>query len=165
MREPIASLAVTCALVAILVTGPAPAARSEAAAGREFHDLACAAWPASSSPWHVTNLYDCETRALYIPYQLWTGASWDGSAEGPCMHEADSRFEVNGTSPTRIRGPVAWSNPRTGERHTVWERSKDDGSKAQYFTCHETGIGRVYDSRGPRYYESGRCKFPAGYGW
>ena len=100
-----------------------------------------------------------------LPYQLWTGARWDGSAEGPCMHEADSRFEVNGTSSTRIRGPVAWSNPRTGERHTVWERSKDDGSKAQYFTCHETGIGRVYDSRGPRYYESGRCKFPAGYGW
>ena len=30
---------------------------------------------------------------------------------------------------------------------------------------HETGIGRVYDSRGPRYYESGRCRFPAGYGW
>ena len=81
------------------------------------------------------------------------------------MHEADNEFRVNGSSVTRIRGPEEWHNPRSGKEETVWVRAKADGSKTQYFTCHENGIGRVYDSRGPRHYVSGRCKFPAGHEW
>ena len=73
------------------------------------------------------------------------------------MHEADNEFRVNGSSVTRIRGPEEWHNPRSGKEETVWVRAKADGSKTQYFTCHENGIGRVYDSRGPRHYVSGRC--------
>ena len=113
----------------------------------------------------MSNLYDCKTRNLYIPYQLWTGATWDGDKTRPCMHEANSRFAVNRRSPTAIRGPGEWRNPTTGETYTVWTRAKVNGKKVQHFTCHGKGIGRVYDSRGPRYYKTGRCKFPAGHGW
>ena len=130
-----------------------------------FHERACASYSASTSPWHVTNLYDCATRELYIPYQLWTGTSWDGRNDGPCMHEARTSFEVNGRSPTTIRGPKAWRNPKTGEEELVWVRAKRNRSKVQHFTCHEKGIGRVYDSRRKRSYRTGRCKFPAGHGW
>lgn len=135
-----------------------------------FHDRACASYPASSNPWHIANLYDCGTRVLYVPYHLWTGAEWDGSQAEPdfCMHAAATEFSVNGTSVTRINGPVQWTNPVTGATQSVWVRAKADGSKTQYFTCHEKGIGRVNDrrvDRATRYWAPGRCKFPAGAGW
>ena len=81
-----------------------------------FHDRACAGYPASSNPWHISNLYDCGTRALYVPYHLWTGAEWDGSRDtaASCMHAAATEFNVNGTSVTRINGPVQWTNQVTG---------------------------------------------------
>ena len=73
-----------------------------------------ACWKGCEKPsWHAEQRSGCNTRALHIPYQLWTGASWDGGKEGLCMHAADSRFNVNGTSPTRIKGPLEWANPRT----------------------------------------------------
>ena len=75
-------------------------------------------------------------------------------------------FTVNNRSQTRIWGPKKWSEPRiTDKEEMVWVREKVQGSKEQYFTCHEKGIGRLYDSRRPRYYRIGRCKFPAGHGW
>ncbi len=153
------------AIAAYILLASIVAPERAAAAALEFHERACASYPPSASPWHVTNLYDCNTRRLYLPYQLWTGARWDGRKDGPCMHEADSTFNVNGDSRTRIRGPQRWRNPKTGREETVWVRAKINGSKTQRFTCHEKGIGRVYDSRGPRYYRAGRCKFPAGHGW
>ncbi len=119
----------------------------------------------SNSPWNIKNLYDCENRSLFIPYQLWTGADWDGTKDAPCMHPASSHFFVNGRSGTTIEGPKTWENPSSGEVHIIWERVKTNGSKTQRFACHDKGIGRVFDSRGPRYYSIGRCKFPAGYGW
>lgn len=130
-----------------------------------LHQLACQTPTTNPSPWHIANLYDCATQALYIPYQLWTGATWDGAKEGDCMHRATSRFDVNASSPTTINGPKPWTNPETGRDELMWVREKANGSKVQYFTCHEKGIGRVYDSRGPRSYPTGRCKFPAGFGW
>ena len=130
-----------------------------------FHKLACASHPPSSSPWHVKNLYDCKTRELFVPYQLWTGADWDGRKDGPCMHKADNTFSVNDRSLTRISGPKKWRNPKMDTEEMVWVREKVQGWKVQYFTCHEKGIGRLYDSRRPRYYRNGRCKFPAGKGW
>ena len=81
------------------------------------------------------------------------------------MHPSDSLFYVNGVSATTISGPEKWQNPLTGETESYWSRKKVDGSKTQLFTCHNLGIGRVYDSRGPWHYPSGRCKFPTGYGW
>ena len=163
MHRSLAAVLVIAAFV--LLSDAGTAARADRKAAREFHERACASYPRSSSPWHVTNLYDCKTRKLYVPYQLWSGAKWDGRKGGSCMHEADSAFDVNGFSRTTIRGPEAWRNPGTGKKYTVWVRAKVNGSKVQHFTCHGKGIGRVYDSRGPRYYTPGRCKFPAGHGW
>jgi hypothetical protein len=131
----------------------------------KLREAACTQPARSDSPWNIKNLYDCATSTLYIPYQLWTGAKWDGSKTGACVHDAASSFAVNSRSDTHIVGPKQWTNPETGVTETVWSREKRDGSKAQYFTCHEKGIGRVYDSRGPRYFATGRCKFPAGKGW
>ena len=91
-----------------------------------FHERACASYPASTSPWHIANLYDCETRVLYVPYHLWTGAEWDGShtSADSCMHEAQTEFRVNGTSLTRINGPVQWPNPVTNADEKVWARTE-----------------------------------------
>ena len=133
-----------------------------------LHRLACSQPKKSDSPWNIGNLYDCASRELFIPYQLWTGANWDGNKDTPCMHPADTFFIVNGRSRTTIKGPKQWENSYTGNTEIVWSRDKTDGSKQQYFVCHEKGIGRVYDrriGRGTRYFETGRCKFPAGHGW
>ena len=81
-----------------------------------FHKLACASHPPSSSPWHVKNLYDCKTRELFVPYQLWTGADWDGRKDGPCMHKADNTFSVNDRSLTRISGPKNGEIPKWTQR-------------------------------------------------
>ncbi|MBF0379830.1 MAG: hypothetical protein HQL69_02360 [Magnetococcales bacterium] len=133
----------------------------------QLQNLACgeAKKGGGESPWHIANLYDCQKNRLYIPYQLWTGAKWNGNKDSSCMHDADSTFWVNNSSGTTIKGPKEWKNPETGENLSVWVRAKIDGSKEQYFTCHKKGIGRVYDSRKSSNYETGRCKFPAGYGW
>jgi hypothetical protein len=132
---------------------------------QDLHKLACDETIRSESPWRINHLYNCDTKELFIPYQLWTGAPWDGAKDAPCMHHANSLFHVNEVSKTTIIGPEQWQNPLTQESQQVWTRSKTNGSKVQQFTCHEKGIGRVYDSRKPRYYLSGRCKFPAGIGW
>jgi len=130
-----------------------------------LHSAACENVLAEVSVWHISQLYDCSTRSLFIPFQLWTGAAWSGDKTAPCLHEADSRFNVNGNSWTTISGPIQWIHPRLGTTYRVWSRDKVDGSKTQLFGCHEKGIGRLYDSRRDRVYEPGRCKFPAGFGW
>ena len=127
-----------------------------------LHELACSGASESDSPWHIGNLYDCESRSMFIPYHLWTGAEWDGNKDGPCMHEASTTFFVNRRSKTTIEGPKEWRGQE------IWVRAKSDGSKTQYFECHDRGIGRVYENRKGRkrvYRKTGRCKFPAGYGW
>ncbi len=152
-------------LVSGLFFGFVTSTWAEETAARSFHKLACADYPPSKSPWRVKNIYDCKTRELFVPYQLWTGAKWNGRKDGPCMHKADTTFTVNNRSETRIWGPKKWMNPKTDKEEMVWVREKVQGWKEQYFTCHEKGIGRLYDSRKPRYYRVGRCKFPAGHGW
>jgi len=130
-----------------------------------LHRLACPNKMESDSAWNLSNLYNCSTRQLFIPYHLWTGSKWDGKKNSDCMHKANKTLFVNKTSGTRINGPVEWKNPQTGIIEIVWTRNKLKNPKRQKFVCHESGIGRVYDSRGPRYYKVGRCKFPAGYDW
>ncbi len=56
------------------------------------YEAACVEPATSTSPWNIKNLYDCENRSLFIPYQLWTGADWDGAKDAPCMHTANSLF-------------------------------------------------------------------------
>lgn len=130
-----------------------------------LHSAVCENSQAALTPWSLRQLYDCSTRALFIPYQLWTGAPWDGNRDAPCMHSADTLFNVNGRSTTTIQGPREWTNPVTGEKEIIWIRDKVSGRKTQYFTCHEKGVGRVHDSRWNSAWGTGRCKFPAGYGW
>ena len=105
-----------------------------------LHAKACSQAIRSPSPWSIANLYDCQTRTLYIPYQLWTGAEWDGSRNTSCMHRADSLFNVNNGSLTTIKGPEKWKNPKTGSEEIIWIRDKVNFSKTQYFVCHETSI-------------------------
>ena len=127
-----------------------------------LHEFACAEPKEGGSPWNVANLYDCDAKRLFIPYQLWTGTRWDGNKDASCMHEADTLFHVNGRSATTIKGPREWKGRK------IWAREKVNGSKTQYFECHDKGIGRVHEIRNGRerkYRKTGRCKFPAGYGW
>ena len=101
----------------ILLGVAAPAwAWNEETTSDSFHKIACADYPPSSSPWHIGNLYDCGTRKMFVPYQLWTGAKWDGRKDGPCMHRADNTFTVNDRSETRIWGPKKWLNVEIGRR-------------------------------------------------
>ena len=102
-----------------------------------LHELACTEPKKGGAPWNVANLYDCETKQLFIPYQLWTGVKWDGNKDAPCMHKADTLFHVNGRSATTIKGPREWKSRQ------IWAREKVNGSKTQYFECHDKGIGRV----------------------
>jgi hypothetical protein len=122
----------------------------------------------SQSPWFIGLLYDCQQRELFIPYQLWTGASWDGNKNSGCMHYADTKFSVNGHDLTHISGPHKYYDKALKKELNVWSLKKLDRDKVQYYACHEKGIGRLYDrrpSRGERYFPFGRCKFPAGFGW
>ena len=150
------------ALIFIAVMGGALVPQGSQVAADMIHSIACSEPQKSDSPWNIQELYNCETRDLYVPYQLWTGAQWDGDRNAPCMHASDKLFFVGFMSPTTIKGPKEWEIPLTGETLTIWSREKVIGSKIQYFTCHELGIGRVYDNRSPRVYSTGRCKFPAG---
>ena len=120
-----------------------------------------------NSPWHISNIYNCENKSFFIPYQLWTGMDWDGDKNASCEHESNSSIYVNGKSGTTIKGMTDFKDPNTGIKAKIWKREKMNGSKQQYFTCNENGIGRIYDKRGnkERYFDLGRCKFPAGYNW
>ena len=51
-----------------------------------IYKAACVEPATNTSPWSINNLYDCENRSLFIPYQLWTGADWDGNKDAPCRH-------------------------------------------------------------------------------
>ena len=48
---------------------------ASAAAAESIHERARAA-PPDEAAWHISNLYDCRSRSLYIPYHLWTGMAW-----------------------------------------------------------------------------------------
>ncbi|MFT5117324.1 MAG: hypothetical protein ACI9NY_000853 [Kiritimatiellia bacterium] len=129
----------------------------------QFHQQVCALPDAtkSASPWHIRHLYDCDQGNLFLPYQLWSGAPWNGDKDANCMHEADITNYRN----RRFQGPIEWKNISTGKIETTWRESRDSGV-VRLFKCHSKGIGRHYDNRKPNYvYWDYRCAFPAGYGW
>ena len=100
--------------------------------------------------------YDASTGLRFIPVELWTGGDWDG-AHVIRMPPADLAF-----SGKRIGGPFAWTPPDGGEPIQVYERV--NRGKRQLFALAPGGggLGRVYDSRYPRYCP-GEVKFPLGY--
>ena len=55
-------------------------------AAKRLHKVACSINPYSNKdPWHISNLYNCANKELFIPYQLWTGAVWNGDKNANCM--------------------------------------------------------------------------------
>jgi len=135
----------------------------------ELHEKVCDQNAGNDDPWNLRKLYNCQTKTFFIPYQLWTGSKWNGDKKAPCMHKADILFNANnGKSETTIEGPIEWVNPKSGKTIKVWKREKTRSRKKQLFSCHEKGIGRVFDSRKKStrgFYQVGRCKFPAGFSW
>jgi hypothetical protein len=89
--------------------------------------------------------------------ELWTGGDWDG-AHVIRMPPADLSFGGG----KRIGGPMPWTPPGGGEPIQVYERV--NRGKRQLFALAPdgTGLGRVHDSRYPRYCP-GEVKFPLGY--
>jgi hypothetical protein len=104
------------------------------------------------------NAYDAGSGSRFIPVELWTGTPWNGHQEIG-LPPADLIFGKRNHK--RIRGPITWTRPGTGEALQVYERI--NGSKRQLFSLRsdKTGLGRVYDSRYSR-----NCidaiKFPLG---
>jgi hypothetical protein len=115
---------------------------------------AFAAHAAEPSPW--ARAYDPATGTRFIPVELWTGGEWDGT-HAIRMTPADLRFGGK----KHLSGPFAWTPP-VGEPIQVYERT--NRGKRQLFALAPdgSGLGRVYDSRYPRYCP-GEVKFPLGY--
>lgn len=136
---------------------------------QQVYDVACNG-KTSELPWHISKLFNCNNNTFYIPYELWSGAVFDGNKKesDKCFHSANTKFKVNKTSSTTIKDIGTWESDHFKTTFQVWERKKESETKTQYFTCHAEGIGRVYDhrdNRKDRYYTGTGAKFPAGYGW
>lgn len=125
------------------------------------------------SAWHIDNLYDCKTKSFFIPYQLWSGAKFDGNKETSINHQVDNTsYAIHNKSsklvPIKILGTKKWINKITNEENNIYVRTTETKGvkKVQYFVANEMGIGRVYDDReGGRYFSGTGMKFPSGYGW
>ena len=103
--------------------------------------------------------YDAASTTRFIPVELWTGADWDGTR---AIRMAPAELQFGPSGHKSIKGPFAWTDPRTRQTFQVYERL--NAGKRQLFTITNdgTGLGRVLDSR---YRESctGEVKFPLGY--
>jgi hypothetical protein len=84
------------------------------------------------------------TATRFITVELWTGGKWN-SDPAIRLPRVDSTFGNRGHK--RIRGPIDWTRPGTGEVLKVYERTNK--RKVQLFTIRrdKQGLGRVYDSR------------------
>jgi len=109
----------------------------------------------SAAPWHWS--YDPASGARFIPVELWTGARWDGAHEIR-MGPADLEFGRG----KRITGPMPWTPPDGGPLIQVYERTNRDKRQLFGLSAAGDGLGRVYDSRYPRYCPN-EVKFPLGY--
>jgi hypothetical protein len=117
------------------------------------------------APWE-SSLNQAATER-YIPVELWSGAVWDGTRELR-MLKVDASYKHRESY--QIKGPTEWKHPVTGETRLVYERinpgRRASDSKWQLFAINQeqSGLGRVYDSRGDlgtRTF-SGGLKFPLG---
>ena len=116
--------------------------------------LVASAQHAIANPW--ARSYEASTKTRFIPVELWTGRRWSG-ARRISMKGANLTF---GGGAKRITGPRRWRNPLNGVTYSVYKRTY--GAKTQYFALRGgIGLGRVYDSRRPRYCTPG-FKFPLG---
>lgn len=127
----------------------------------------------NKSAWHIDNLYDCESNTFFIPYQLWSGAEFDGNKKTSKSHQVNNTgFATYNSStkpkPVHIKGTIKYINKETNKENSVYVRKNESKgiSKTQYFVANDMGIGRVYDDReGGRTFNGKGIKFPAGFGW
>lgn len=121
--------------------------------------------PQMPHPWSKANLFDTKTKTYYIPYELWTGASWNGVKEKK-LHKADWTHKRGDRT---IKGWRPWNHPKLNNQvFNVYHRFHNRRNKTQLFIMRDKGWGRVYDSRPEKdredYFDGG-VKFPAGGGW
>ena len=129
----------------------------------------------ASNPYHFINLYDASSDSFFIPYQLWSGAKWDGvKSVEKCMHKANTTWTYfnprNTKSKGKIISPVKYPHPWSGEVFQTFEWKGRKGSTN--YICHSKGLARIYDHRFKRaglldspILNGTECKFPAGFGW
>jgi hypothetical protein len=100
---------------------------------------------AAESVWDLA--YDKSAGTRFIPVELWTGGSWDGSRE---IRPIAAGLAFGERGQKTISGPMDYRRPSSGEMLQVYERI--NGGKRQLFalTSRGDGIGRVFDSRYPR---------------
>ena len=142
-------------------------------AAKRLHNVACSISPyTSKDPWHISNLYNCASQELFIPYQLWTGATWNGDKNANCMHPANSRSLLKSPSEhfakgeVIIKGPLKWKDDVSGELRDVWQRSRSTSNSQKYYVCHPRGIGGIHNVNRPGVkWVRGLCNIPAGFGW
>jgi len=112
------------------------------------------AFPTRAEDWSAwQRAYDPTTGTRFIPVELWTGASWDGTQE---IRMAPAALEFGRRGDKSIKGPTMWNGMQ------VYERVNRD--KRQLFAIRDdlTGLGRVFDSRYPQLGCRGEVKFPLG---
>ena len=108
---------------------------------------------ASASPW--ARSYNAAKKTRFIPVELWTGGQWSVKRS-----IAFKRANLSFGRGKRITGPKRWRNPHNGVTYSVYQRTNRE--KVQLFARRGgSGLGRVYDSRRPRYCTPG-FKFPLG---
>lgn len=129
----------------------------------------------ASNPYHFINLYDASSDSFFIPYQLWSGAKWDGvKSVEKCMHKANTTWNYynprNTKSKGKITSPVKYTHPLSGKVFLTFEWKGRKGS--QNYICHAKGLARIYDQRFKKaglldspILNGTECKFPAGFGW
>ena len=129
----------------------------------------------ASNPYHFINLFDASSDSFFIPYQLWSGAKWDGvKSVEKCMHKANTTWTYfnprNTKSKGKIISPVKYPHPSSGEVFQTFEWKGRKGS--QNYICHAKGLARIYDHRFKKaglldspILNGTECKFPAGFGW
>jgi hypothetical protein len=129
----------------------------------------------ASNPYHFINLYEASSDSFFIPYQLWSGAKWDGvKSVEKCMHKANTTWTYfnprNTKSKGKIISPVKYPHPSSGEVFQTFEWKGRKGS--QNYICHAKGLARIYDHRFKKaglldspILNGTECKFPAGFGW
>ena len=100
----------------------------------------------------------------FIPLELWSGGEITGSKD-ITFPKTNFRFGYKGKH--RIKGPIDWKNPRTGETIKVYDRSrfsKKAGKVVKQLwtvTNNNQCMGRVFDNRRDKFIKNG-CKFPLG---
>ena len=138
-----------------------------------MHQKACSISPYNSEePWHISNLYNCVNKELFIPYHLWTGAKWDGDKNVECMHTTnkisvlESLEKGYAKGEVIIKGPIKWEDDVTGEVRDVWRRTRSTSESQKYYVCHKRGIGVIHNANKPWVqWVRGLCNIPAGFGW